>query len=398
MGVLIMLNAKVIGIGQAGNKAVINLLEHGVVNQNDIILINSTLKDIPEKYREFALKLEGSEGCAKERNIANNICKMNLQNGNLNVDALMQAEDSEVIICTSAEGGTGSGASSILAQYFSDVLGKTVHMFVFGGFETDVRGLKNTVEWFKETSPNYIVEAVCNSKFLPECNGNNLKAEAAANDEFVERIKILLGKTIVESETNIDDTDLLKLTTTPGFMAIEHGEIGKPKNVEEFNKAVSLIIDNSKSYDVEPTGQRLGVILNINDKIADSIDYQFNVIRKKFCEQPIEVFTHIQHIDAMPNSISIIVSGLKMPIEEIQEIYTSYKNRIEAVDKSRDSFFGMDFDTNTDQFDMDHGTVSVEEINKKKASFFGGSFANNSTVVKPDNAGKFQNIKKNDEV
>ena len=388
-----MLKAKVIGIGQAGNKAVIDLLTNGVVNTNEILLINSTLKDIPEQYRELAIKLSGSEGCAKERDIAKQICKENLQNGELNIDALMEANDSKVIIVTSAEGGTGCGASSILARYFADVLGKTVHLVVLGGFANDARGLKNTIEWFKETQESYIVEGIRNDKFLSESNGNKLKAEKAANDELVERIKILLGKTIVESETNIDDTDLLKLTTTPGFMTIEHGDLGKPKNVEEFNKAVKSIIDSSKSYDVEATGVRLGVILNITEKIADNIDYQFGVIKNKYGE-PYEMFTHIQHIEEMGNTISIIAAGLKMPTDEIQELYDTYVKRMNSVDKSKDSFFNMDFDTKSDDFDMGKGGLTAAEINKKKADFFGGSF----TQKPVENKGAFTNTAKTDEV
>ena len=58
-----MLKAKVIGIGQCGNKAVIDLIENGIIGPNDVLLMNTTLKDIPEKYRELAMLIEGTEGC-----------------------------------------------------------------------------------------------------------------------------------------------------------------------------------------------------------------------------------------------------------------------------------------------------------------------------------------------
>ena len=42
-----MINAKVIGIGAAGNKAAIALVENGVMPRSSVMLLNSTLKDVP---------------------------------------------------------------------------------------------------------------------------------------------------------------------------------------------------------------------------------------------------------------------------------------------------------------------------------------------------------------
>lgn len=383
-----MLKTKVIGIGQCGNKAVIDLIEKGIVGSNDVSLMNTTLKDVPEKYRDLAVLIEGTEGCGKERNLAKKYAMQNLKAGKLDLDALMEQDDAFVIIATSTSGGSGSGASTVIAKYFADVLGKTVHMFAFGGFNSDVRELKNTVEWFKDCDPSYVVEAIRNDKFP----GNKNKAEKAANDEFCERVRILLGKTIVESETNIDDTDLLKLTTTPGFMTIEHGDLGKPKSIEDFNKAVIDIVDHTKSYDVVPNGTRLGVILDIDERTAEQIDYQYEEIKARLAEEPFEVFTHVQNV-GQGNHIEIIAAGLKMPIEEIETLYNDFKDRSEKVDRSKDSFFNMDFDTSSDEFDMGSESQSADEIAKKKSAFFGGDFVTKSTPVMNSN-GVFQNVQK----
>ena len=383
-----MLKTKVIGIGQCGNKAVIDLIEKGIVGPNDVSLMNTTLKDVPEKYRDLAVLIEGTEGCGKERNLAKKYAMQNLKAGKLDLDALMEQDDAFVIIATSTSGGSGSGASTVIAKYFADVLGKTVHMFAFGGFNSDVRELKNTVEWFKDCDPSYVVEAIRNDKFT----GNKNKAEKSANDEFCERVRILLGKTIVESETNIDDTDLLKLTTTPGFMTIEHGDLGKPKSIEDFNKAVIDIVDHTKSYDVVPNGTRLGVILDIDERTAEQIDYQYEEIKARLAEEPFEVFTHVQNV-GQGNHIEIIAAGLKMPIEEIETLYNDFKDRSEKVDRSKDSFFNMDFDTSSDEFDMGSESQSADEIAKKKSAFFGGDFVTKSTPVMNSN-GVFQNVQK----
>ena len=365
-----MINAKVIGIGAAGNKAAIRLIEKDIVNRDEVVLFNSTLKDVPAKYKDIAFQIKGNyQGCGKEREIANEMIYNSLRNGDINLDTLMKAEDKFVIIATSTEGGTGSGMSIVIAKYFKEILGIDVHLFGFPGFEDDARGLKNTVDWFKELSPDFMVEATSNKKFLDDCYGNKIKAQEASNDEFAERIRTLIGKTIVESSVqNIDDTDLLKLTTTSGFMTIENINLGKIKNSKEFNGVLSEALDNSKSLDISASCKRIGVILNIKDKTKDAIDWSFDILRQRYGE-PVELFTHVQNVHE-EETISIIVSGLDMPMEEIEEAYDKFNAKLSRVNNGNDEFFSKNFDTNISGFDMRKKALDPEEIKRKKNSFF----------------------------
>ena len=380
-----MLKCKVIGMGAAGNKAAIALIKQGVVAVEDILLINSTLKDVPEEYRSLAIELTGSNGCAKERKLANDMTMQNLQNGELSqIDSLLSDNDAFALIVTSAEGGTGSGSSTVLARYIDQVLGRKVHLTVFCGFEDDARGLKNTIDWFSELSENYIVDSISNKKFLDENFGNKRKAEAAANLEFCERVQILLGQKLIDGEDNIDDTDLIKIVTTPGYMDIIHGDIGKPKNVDEFNKAIKALIDGTRSYETAKGCQRYAVIAFRSDKIADAVGDGFDVISNVYGEG-YEKFTHTQDSNTI-NTVDIIVSGLKMPLDIINEVYDDYKDKKSSVDVSKDEFFQTKFDTSSDEFDMSI-RPSNAQIEKNKSAFFG----------KVQNPGKFENTKKSEE-
>lgn len=383
------LKCGVIGLGAAGNKAAIALIESGVCTQTDVILLNSTLKDVPDQYKEIALEFEGdSKGCAKERKLAQSLMLSNLKSQSLGIDEFVANKYDFVLICASAEGGTGSGSSTILAKYINQVLHVPVHLTVFGGFHNDSRGLKNTVDWFKETSTEYIVDSVCNSAFLEESNQNERKAEVAANMEFVERVKILLGRRLIDSTNNIDDVDLLKLVTTPGYQIMVHGDLGKPKNIDDFNKTVKGLIDNAKGFATVPSAVRIGVVLNISDKVADNIDYSFKVIKDAYGE-PFELFTHVQNVEAEGNYIQIIASGCKMPMEEIQEIYDDFMERKAKVDVSQDSFFDTKFETEADEFDMARGRTNMAQISKDRDAFFG-----TPAPAKPSNSGKFNHMKK----
>lgn len=378
-----MATASVIGIGAAGNKAAISLIENGVIKRDKVMLVNSTIKDIPEDYSDISVKFKSAEGgCGKERDLAKNLALTSLQNNEIDLDSFADPEDSFVIICTSSEGGTGCGASTIFAKYFKDVVGIPVHLFIFTGFEDDGRGLQNTVELFQDIEEDYIVEAISNKKFLESVNGNKIKAEKAANEEFAMRIKILLGGLICNSDQNIDETDLYKLTSTPGYMMIDYRPLKNIKNIENFNKVLIDMIDNSKSLDIsEPSAKRLGVIFNIDEKTQDFVDFSANVLRERL-GHPYEYFHHIQSIGDT-NFIAFIVSGMQMPLDEIKEVYEKYKIQSEKVNKKRDGFFDFvgDLRGNSEDAMFNTGSrKSLKNVNtKSKADFFGGFKNSQST-------------------
>lgn len=354
------MRVKIIGIGAAGNKAAIAAAEDSIVKLEDVLLINSTLKDIPADYSGEKYCFENAYGgCGKERNIARNLTMENLQSGSLNIKKFLRVGEEDqtelAIIVSSTEGGTGSGTAPVLAKYINDVCGINVHCFGFTGFEEDGRGLRNTVEYFKEMEETFTVECLQNSKFLDECNGNKLKAEKAANASFCKKISILIGNPLRDSSHNIDQTDLLKIATTPGYMIIEQAQFKKIKNKQEFRALVESMIDNSKTLDLNsPSQRKMAVIININADNTDIIDYQ-NVLTNKF-GMCFEKFEHIQHEANMPEFIAFISAGSNIPVDEIQDIFDKYKEYTGQVNKSHDDFFAkaqdLEFDQQDDMFDM----------------------------------------------
>lgn len=367
------MRVKIIGIGAAGNKAAIAATEDSIVKLEDVLLINSTLKDIPHDYQGEKYCFENAYGgCGKERNIARDLTLQNLQSGSLDIKKFLHVGQEDVaelaIVVSSTEGGTGSGTAPILAKYINDACGINVQCFAFTGFEEDGRGLRNTVEYMKEMEETFTVQVLQNSKFLSECNGNTLKAEKAANAAFCKKVSILIGNPLRDSSHNIDQTDLLKISTTPGYMDIEFREFKKIKNKQEFRDMVQSMIDNSKALDLNtPSQKRMAVIININAANTDIIDYK-DVLIAKFgpC---FEKFEHIQHESDMPEFIAFISAGSNIPVEEIEDIYEKYKTYTGQVNKSHDDFFAkaqnFGFDQQDNMFDIkDKETVSDNDFFK----------------------------------
>ena len=371
------MNYKVIGIGAAGNKAAISLVEKKVMDVKDILLINSTARDIPKDYNgdKIILTDKGS-GCGKERAIAKEYAMACMKAGELD-KYIKEGESENVLIVSSVEGGTGSGAAPIIGEYCAKVLGCLVHIIAFTGFEEDVRGMKNTVEFFQELDFECDVQAIRNKAFLKLAGNNKFTAEEMANDEFIRRVKVMIGDGMVDSTQNIDDTDMFKLINTSGYKTIESIKINENlMDRSEFDRACKEMIYNSKSLFSKNPGQlRLGVIMNLSPASEDAIDPDYSVIKETY-GKPFECFTHKQW-DGGDQYISFISSGMKLPLDEVKSVYDRYMEASAAVNKERDTFFSelgkLEENAEDSMFDMvrskkQNNTGSKEDFFKKFTS------------------------------
>ena len=387
----VLLKTKVIGVGAAGNKAAITLLEKGIIDSDDVLLINSSIRDVPEKYHSNLISFGGTHGCGKERNLAQKMIGVAIRNNQAFLEGYLKDRPQSVIIVTSVEGGTGSGASITLGQYISKVLKLNVHMFAFTGFEDDVRGLKNTVDWFKELSNDWIVEAISNKKFLSD-GVTKRQAEVLANEEFAKRMEILFGGQIQPSSANMDERDLYKVATQPGFMTIEHVNFGKLTSKEAFISGLKDIITNSKSVPTVASALLMGVIVNVQAKAQTFVNEQFDQIKEDY-GTPYELFYHNQ--STYDNDyLDVIISGLKIPIDYVKETYEKYSNQLAEVDSRKDSFFNQEafkiFDTeNASQFDKSDSNDAIGSDFLQAGNVAQSAKADNKYEINRDDENEF---------
>ena len=368
-----MLSFSVIGCGAAGNKAVIDLMKIGY-NPKKCYLVNSTKKDIPAEYHDETIIFGASSnrlgGCGKERSIGREMLLADLKAGVIDLDRLVDPNDQAIVLVGSTEGGSGSSSIPILAKYFKQVHGKNVICIFFFGFNDDVRGMQNSIELCKELSTEYTVIGISNEKFL--MNGNKFMAEKCANELFVDVIKILTGAIIVPGPQMIDDTDLYKVVTTPGYMIANTLSFSRPKTEQVYNETIKDFLNNQCFVDPgkNPGAKRIAMIFDIPDSDSN-IDYKGSVLRQLYGE-PYEFFTHLNDQSEVYR-VSYIVSGMNRPTEEIQNIYDEYIERTSRVNKSRDSFFDvidqMTADESDKGFDMLKDTYK-RDVKAAKSDFF----------------------------
>lgn len=357
-----MLDLMVFGIGAAGNKAAIEAIEQRVIDESNVKLINTTTKDIPEKYKNDASRVIKFSsmlgGCGKEPTKGQKAMYQAIKNKDINFGTIVNPDTKAVVLVTSVEGGTGCGATPVVAKYFN-ALNIPVHVFAFVGFQDETRGVGNTLMFFKELPDNVILHTIDNNKFL-DFTKNFQKAEHAANEEFVNQLEVLIGSGMVPSEQNIDDTDHYKLCTTPGYMDIRHVELNGAKNMDLVNQAIIDSFENMSCLEYNNSGcKRIAIIVNASSKTQEILDHRFDVI-KRYTGEAFETFHHIQNDGHNDEYIDIIICGLPYPEDKIKDINKKYgilKDKIANAEVKALSDIFDDID-----LDLDNEETSIHKM------------------------------------
>lgn len=343
-----MINTMLFGMGAAGNKAAILAVEQRIIEKKDVVLINSTVTDIPNNYDGTVIELPGNVGgTGKDRSISKKQAKMVLSNKTIDLEKILNMNDKEgkikqVIFVTSTDGGSGSGSTVEFANYIVNELKIPVMVCAFIGRARDIRGQRNTVEFFKELSDKITVQIIMNEEFANNMNDtNDSKIEAEANAEFCIRLSVILGNNMdnVNVEQNLDQRELYKIRTTPGYMIVSTRLFDqKIKNSEQVKKEAVDMFDQLKSPDPDSRDMvRAGLIYSSEKEESSYMDI-LPVVKDKF-GMAYEVFTHRQYKQSSARFISVIMAGLVMPSETIKSVYKQYKDQSQAINKTDDGFF-----------------------------------------------------------
>lgn len=374
-----MLRMQIIGCGAAGNKALISLIESGEIPQDKMsyLLVNSTDKDIKPEYRNNAMIFGngGSGGCGKERELGKKMILEDEQNGIRNIDSKIDPFADFIVVCGSTEGGSGSASIPIISKYIRQVLHIPVIAVLFFGFNDDVRGMQNSIEICQELEEDIGVISICNSYFLKPSAGNKLLAERAANGQFINTMRAICGIDIHESSQNIDDTDLKKVILTPGYLTvIDHIEFGGSKNIEQYEKRVSDVLDASGFSMESPTksAKRIALIFNTKED-SEAVDFSGSLFKKRY-GTPYELFTHVQDNGYEEDYVTLIVSGQNLPLDRVKKIFEDYKKATSSINKEKDNFFSemasLRGDPTDSMFNMFSNNRSKETTQADKDAFF----------------------------
>ena len=332
------MNTYVFGMGAAGNKATLDLVELKVINSDSYALFNTNSGDIPRDQHSKFIQLESEfEGGAAKDPAVGRAAMQNYLSDEKNVHDLYNSipEDVDFVsIITSVEGGTGSGATPILADYIANVLDIPVHLFVFIGFHNEQVGMNNTIEFIKRliALSNVTIHIIQNDKFN---NAPTYKLkEKEANKYVGTLLDIIMGKGRQESTQNIDDADAYKLFTTPGIMGIVNINCSGRRSKTDMNAAVVEAFDSSVEADYGGDAQRLAMILNASEATQAIFDDELQAVRYYTNNNggPEEIYRHIQN-DGTVNEYCIIVAAGMSPSETYINYLLNERGKLQAANQ-----------------------------------------------------------------
>lgn len=371
---------KIIGIGAAGNKAVWTAANtFKAVHMEDILLMNSTTKDFPKEATDRCVLISAIGGCGKERSIGKEIMTRFLtdtEKVQKFAKDFIGDNETHVVIVTSMAGGTGSGAANILGKFCRYELDCDVTIIAFRGFNEDIREISNTIEFLKELDKEFTVQIICNEHFMNEVDGNKIEAEKFANINLAMRLSTMRGNRLVDSDQNIDATDMYKIVTLPGYQQVEYSELKNIKNHEQMNRVIKDMIDNSCGLQTIPSRDCIiGIMLNIRRETLNWFDFGYTYLKKTYGNTN-ELFIHIQYTEDSQDSnewIKIMVSGLKLPIEELENLKIQYEQETQNSNDREDAFFSVAKEMNLNNDSAFNRGARRRRI---KDSYDGSSFLN----------------------
>ena len=368
-----MMDVVVLGVGAAGNKAVVSLMENGIIDTDHAKLLNTSVKDLPERYVNEAglyIQIPGNmQGAGKEYTRGRSLMVNSIRNRDIDLASFIDQDTKEVILVSSVEGGTGSGSVPVIASYY-DAMNVPVHVFAFIGFQDEARGMNNTLKFFKDLPSNVILHTIRNSYFLDYTKNYSI-AEQAANKEFCTEVEILRGSKIIPSEQNIDDMDLYKINTTSGYMTINHIPLNNIKNTDGFNAAVAAAFENSCYMDCDHSIKRLAVVINASKDICKYVDNKFEVVQR-YVGTPFEIFQHIQY-DGNEEYVDILGCGLNYPSRPIKDVSNKYNKIKENLNTGLKTFDDIFSDIEIDDCDNQFGTQIRQVVDPAKVDAMFGA-------------------------
>ena len=158
----------------------------------------------------------------------------------------------------------------------------------------------------------------------------------------------------------MDDTDLYKINTQPGYMTINHIPLTGIKNTESYNEALAAAFENSCYMDNDQSVKRIAIMVNATEKVQKAVDNSMECIIRYF-GTPIEKFQHIQpdrDEDMVGDDyVDVICCGMNYPERPIRDVslkYDALKKKLNTGRKSFDDIFGnIDMDDDLDDFNID---------------------------------------------
>ena len=350
-------NIVIIGVGNCGSQ-IANLAHEKYGDLFDTIYINTSDADLAMVNDPTTLKFKVGEhdeveGSGKNRTKMKEYLSMDIGKILSNTDLQNCVSDKKyAFVCSSAAGGTGSGASPVLFELMRQMFPDTnfILVTVLPTIGASLMEQGNTIEFLDElykvlgdntTYMMYDNETVTD---LPPTEG--LKV---INEAIVEDFKVLSGvDNFPTPYESIDEADMESIITTPGRLLISRVTKNLTEKIMEDADLDDMIVKNIKKSAHAETNRdnrvvRWGIITYFTEQVNNLYRGSLEGVTK-FIGTPVERFNHnaINKGNEQFNFLYMIASGLSPINDRVKRITDRIEELKRALAKDETSRYILD--------------------------------------------------------
>ncbi len=324
---------KVIGVGGGGSNAINNMIEHGIKNV-EFISANTDLQALdasnaPTKI-QLGKKLTKGLGAGSDPEKG----KKSAEESAEEIEEALKGADM-VFIAVGMGGGTGTGASPVIAKIAKQLGALTVGV-ITKPFDVEGRVKKElALDGIEELKKNIdSIITIPNQKILEVYRNLSLKeAFKKADDILRQAIQSIVDLIHKPSESaqivmNIDFADVQRIMTEKGVALMGIGEASSAGGENRVQKAIEMAISNPLLENASIRGAK-GIIMNITagkNFGSDEMYQATSVIEKSMDERAIFKWGYVEDETLEDRvRITIIATGFedKKPISSTHKVYTT---------------------------------------------------------------------------
>lgn len=291
---------------------------------------NRALGGIKANFRVYH---EGLDGQGKQRGMAKDSFKVEIYKYLLDKvhNAVAHYPDIQyIIVCTSADGGTGSGVSPMVAKLIKD--NTNIPVIVFGVYPRDAEDATaqfNSIEWQSEINKVGVPYIL----FDNNMSGSNVaEGNRMVNRSAVDACNLIGGHKFGNTNISIVDNRNLNMLLAQIGGRIVTGYIEKkPASTETLDDIVDEMIH--ANYQIEPDKVRgMAVFVYAKPDLLDRMDTSLQGIQRKY-GQAVLRFSHIQEMPKESNELprfGIILTGCAEASARLKHLYDRHQDIMNA--------------------------------------------------------------------
>ena len=322
---------KVMGVGGAGGNAINNMIDSKLEGV-DFIAANTDCQDLERSASSYRLQLGPSTtkglGAGADPEIGE-------KSAEESINEIKEAVDGSdmVFITAGMGGGTGTGASPVIAQQCREsgalTIGVVTKPFKFEGekrMNTAIKGIKN----LRDEVDSLIVIPNERLKTLGDAKTSFKELIQKADDVLFQAVKGISDLIMSNGFINLDFADVKKVMTQMGTAIMG---IGMARGENRAIEAAQMAINSPLLEDVSISGAE-GLLMNItgpSDMSMNELDEACNYIKEEVSPGA-EIFWGVVFDDSMADQIRITVIATGIGSEtrgHSKPVKRSYPEKVE---------------------------------------------------------------------